>query len=132
MGLIGMTHTFLYAKFILIPAFMTFAHTWALHYVSTYDWVRTSWRRKLIRTIIGVIICVGYFVGRYYYRLRIETPVFIITNQFIFISFTPFLIFGLLPIFFKWIGLVKRENSLRDLPSGGTFNSVLAGRVSVQ
>ena len=125
-----MTNTFTNSRFILIPAFMTFAHTWALNYVCTYDWVRTSWRRKLIRTIIGVLVCSGYFASREYLRFYVNTEAFIITNRLIFINLTPFLVFGLLPIFFKWIGLVKRENptTLRGIPSEDAPNSVVQMR----
>jgi len=104
-----MNETYLQSRIILIPIAMTFAHTWALNYVSTYDWVRTSWQRKLGRTFIGAIVLAGCIYGRYKFVENDDDFKLVLCQKYIFSFIIPFIIFAFLPIFFKFIGLVKRE-----------------------
>jgi len=105
----GMNATFLESSKILIPISMTFAQTWTLHYVPTYDWVRTIWWRKLIRTLIAIVLLGGLFYGRHLFLQRNELIILLLLNKMIFVFITPFFVFSVLPIAFNWMGLVKRE-----------------------
>ena len=108
-SLMGMSSTIMNSRFIFIPMSACFGLTYALHYVPTYDWVRTNWWRKLIRTFLATAFCIGsHFFSNFTLYYRDIVPL-ILFNRLIYAFILPFVVFGLLPIFFKWIGLVKRE-----------------------
>lgn len=107
--LLGMNATFLESSKIFIPISMTFAQTWTLHYVPTYDWVRTIWWRKLIRTLMAIVILGGILYGRFLFLKQNELVVLILINKITFVMLTPFFVFSILPVAFNWMGLVKRE-----------------------
>jgi hypothetical protein len=105
---VGMNSTFMQTVFIFYPVSMTFAHTWALHYISTYDWVKTGWLRKLTRTILGAAVYYVLYIGRHFLIIT-ETNIkleFII--RLTCVALIPFVVFGVLPILFNYLGLVKR------------------------
>jgi len=53
---IGYNSTYNYGIVIFIPIAATFGQTYALNYVSPYAWVKTEWKRKLLRSIIALVI----------------------------------------------------------------------------
>ena len=44
----------------------TFAQAYAINYVSPLHWVKTDWKRKLARTIIGITVLVGIYAFQTY------------------------------------------------------------------
>lgn len=106
--MLGLDGSYDYSAIIFFIIGMVFGQSYNINYVRPLNWVHTSRKKRLTRTILGVIIAASLYAIPYQllkndrdqstiFYLKFALPAF-------FISFT---IYGIYPIFCKKIGLVE-------------------------
>jgi hypothetical protein len=104
---LGTTQTFYQTSIIFFIIGMAFGQPFSLSYVRPLLWVHSEVWRKVIRTVLGIAICIGISYGFYFLAINSSN----MTTKYFWIFLLPniivsFFIFGIYPIICNWIGLV--------------------------
>jgi hypothetical protein len=111
---LGIDDTFKETSAIFGLIGLSFGASAATKIVDSVTWAYTVWWKRLLRGVIGIILYVGIFVA-FAQIPRVDLPTAYFFNGILPHLFATYLMYGVLPVAFKYIGLVQsRKNT--DLP----------------
>ena len=109
---LGLNQTFDVSAVLFVIVGMIFGWPYALHYFSVLQWKNTSTWKRIVRTVIGVGVAVGF---QTLFDWMVNGTNDIATKYFFGAAFpyfcNSFFIFGLFPVLCAKVGLVQEESN---------------------
>lgn len=84
--------------------------------IDNINWAYTVWWKRILRGIIGVSIYVAVFVG-FEQIPRVDLPTAYFFNRILPHLIATYLLYGIVPILSKYIGLVQIKDTTKYSPS---------------
>lgn len=112
---LGIDDTFKETSAIFGLIGLTFGASHATKSVDNVTWAYTTWWKRGLRGLIGVIIYVGIFIV-FDLIPKVDLPTAYFFNRILPHLFATYILYGFVPVLSKYIGLVQNRADLPNIP----------------